>query len=74
MTSNDGPLSGQHAFVTGGGSGIGLGTARALVADGALVTIAGRTSDTLDARHIHAVTTHSGDHPGHSKSLSSYSS
>jgi len=43
------PLAGQHAFITGGGSGIGLGTARALVADGAEVTIGGRTADTLDA-------------------------
>lgn len=43
------PLAGQHAFITGGGSGIGLGTARALIADGATVTIAGRTAETLDA-------------------------
>lgn len=43
------PLAGQHAFITGGGSGIGLGTARALVADGAEVTIGGRTAETLDA-------------------------
>lgn len=44
-----GPLAGQHCFITGGGTGIGLGTARALIADGATVTIAGRTADTLDA-------------------------
>ncbi len=43
------PLAGQHAFITGGGSGIGLGTAKALVADGAEVTIGGRTADTLEA-------------------------
>lgn len=42
------PLAGQHAFITGGGSGIGLGTARALLADGAMVTIAGRTAETLE--------------------------
>lgn len=41
-------LKGQHAFVTGGGSGIGLGAARALVADGALVTLCGRTADKLE--------------------------
>ncbi len=44
-----GPLAGRHAFVTGGGSGIGLGTARALVADGATVTIGGRTESKLAA-------------------------
>lgn len=37
----------MHAFVTGGGSGIGLGIARALVADGATVTLCGRTSSRL---------------------------
>jgi NAD(P)-dependent dehydrogenase (short-subunit alcohol dehydrogenase family) len=35
------------ALVTGGGSGIGLGAARRLVADGAHVTICGRTEDRL---------------------------
>jgi len=43
------PLQGQHAFITGGGSGIGLGAARALVADGAIVTLCGRTADKLEA-------------------------
>lgn len=42
-------LEGQHAFVTGGGSGIGLGAARALAADGALVTLCGRTVEKLEA-------------------------
>ncbi|MEZ5559634.1 MAG: SDR family oxidoreductase [Pseudomonadales bacterium] len=42
-------LSGQHAFITGGGSGIGLACAKALVGDGARVTIAGRSQDKLDA-------------------------
>jgi len=46
-TSQDQPLDGQHAFITGGGSGIGLGTAAALIADGASVTICGRTEETL---------------------------
>ena len=47
MTSAS-PLAGHHAFITGGGSGIGLGTARALMADGAAVTICGRTQETLE--------------------------
>lgn len=41
------PLSGQHAIVIGGGSGIGLGSARLLARDGAAVTIAGRTEQKL---------------------------
>lgn len=40
-------LRGQAAFVTGGGSGIGLACAMALVRDGATVTIAGRSEDRL---------------------------
>lgn len=43
------PLQGAAAFVTGGGSGIGLGAARALVRDGASVTIMGRNADKLEA-------------------------
>lgn len=42
-------LAGQAAFVTGGGSGIGLGCARHLLRDGASVTLAGRSQDRLDA-------------------------
>lgn len=42
------PLAGQSAFVTGGGSGIGLECARRLVVDGASVTIAGRRAERLE--------------------------
>jgi NAD(P)-dependent dehydrogenase (short-subunit alcohol dehydrogenase family) len=42
------PLAGQHAIVIGGGSGIGLGSARLLARDGAAVTIAGRTEQKLE--------------------------
>lgn len=42
------PLEGKHAIVIGGGSGIGLGTARLLARDGARVTISGRTKSKLD--------------------------
>jgi NAD(P)-dependent dehydrogenase (short-subunit alcohol dehydrogenase family) len=44
-------LAGITALVTGGGSGIGLGAAKRLAADGAHVTIAGRT----EARLVEAV-------------------
>ena len=44
-------LAGTAALVTGGGSGIGLGSAKRLAADGAHVTIAGRT----EARLVDAV-------------------
>jgi len=42
-------LDGQGALVTGGGSGIGLATAKRLAADGAVVTICGRSKERLDA-------------------------
>ncbi|WP_241835278.1 SDR family NAD(P)-dependent oxidoreductase [Pseudofrankia asymbiotica] len=44
-----GRLDGLRALVVGGGSGIGYASARLLARDGALVTIAGRTQDRLDA-------------------------
>lgn len=44
-----GALDGCRALVVGGGSGIGLASARLLARDGALVTIAGRTAAKLDA-------------------------
>ncbi len=40
-------IAGYTALVTGGGSGIGLGTATRLVRDGAHVTICGRTEERL---------------------------
>ena len=42
-------LEGKAALVTGGGSGIGLGCAQRLAAEGAVVTICGRTQERLDA-------------------------
>lgn len=41
-------LSGKHALITGGGTGIGLAIAKALVSEGAHVTITGRRQDVLD--------------------------
>ena len=42
-------MAAPAALVTGGGSGIGLGGARRLAAEGSHVTIAGRTESRLDA-------------------------
>ncbi len=41
-------LNGKHALVTGGGTGIGLAIARALVSEGAEVTITGRRLSVLE--------------------------
>ena len=41
-------LEGKHAFITGGGTGIGLALARDFAARGARVTITGRRQEVLD--------------------------
>ena len=51
-------LENRHAFITGGGTGIGLAIARALAAEGAQVTITGRRLEVLKAvqtDQIHAI-------------------
>ncbi len=51
-------LSGKHALVTGGGTGIGLAIAQALAAEDADVTITGRRPEVLEAvsgPRIHAL-------------------
>ncbi|MFZ5961330.1 SDR family NAD(P)-dependent oxidoreductase [Thalassococcus sp. BH17M4-6] len=42
-------LTGKHALITGGGTGIGLGIAKALAGEGAQVTITGRRAAVLEA-------------------------
>lgn len=58
-----GELAGRHAVVTGGGRGIGAAIASALAADGAQVTLMGRTAAPLEQhaetlRHAHRVRAH----------------
>jgi len=69
------PLADQHALITGGGSGIGLACAKALVADGAIVSLMGRDLEKLrqaaagfdDPSRVHV---HAGD-VGHSGDVES---
>jgi NAD(P)-dependent dehydrogenase (short-subunit alcohol dehydrogenase family) len=42
-------LAGKVAFITGGGTGVGAASARRLAAEGAKVTVVGRTEHTLKA-------------------------
>lgn len=49
MSDNNTQFDGKAALITGGGSGIGLATAKQLVAGGAAVTLMGRTEGTLEA-------------------------
>jgi NAD(P)-dependent dehydrogenase (short-subunit alcohol dehydrogenase family) len=49
MAEQGRPLEGKRALVVGGGSGIGYGCAQLLAADGAMVTIGGRTESKLEA-------------------------
>ncbi|MBK5224805.1 MAG: SDR family oxidoreductase [Acidimicrobiia bacterium] len=49
MANHELPLSGKIAYVTGGGSGIGMACARSFLRDGASVMIVGRSVDKLDA-------------------------
>ena len=48
VTRASGGLEGTAFLVTGGGTGIGRACAAALAADGAAVTICGRTAERLD--------------------------
>lgn len=50
MTNQPEPLSGQHAVITGGGSGIGSAIAVELARLGANLTLMGRTLETLTAQ------------------------
>ena len=48
-----GRYEGKNVVVTGGSSGIGLGTAKLLIDEGARVLVTGRTQATLDSAHEH---------------------
>src|SRR5512134_2512246 len=61
-TRSSGGLEGYAVLVTGGGTGIGRACAERLAADGAAVTICGRTESKLAdaAKRIEAVAGHGG--------------
>jgi NAD(P)-dependent dehydrogenase (short-subunit alcohol dehydrogenase family) len=61
-TTPSGGLEGTAVLVTGGGTGIGAACAARLAADGAAVTICGRTAEKLEAaaKKIQAVAAHGG--------------
>ena len=61
-TTPSGGLEGQAVLVTGGGTGIGRACAQRLAADGAAVTICGRTEAKLEdaAKQIEATAAHGG--------------
>ena len=50
MNTLNSSLAGQHAVVTGGGSGIGAAVAETLLRAGARVTLMGRSPQRLDAQ------------------------
>ena len=50
VTTPHSPLAGQHAVVTGGGSGIGAAVAQALLRAGARVTLMGRNVQRLETQ------------------------
>jgi NAD(P)-dependent dehydrogenase (short-subunit alcohol dehydrogenase family) len=58
-----GLFSGQVALVTGGGSGIGLATARELLHLGARVAICGRKPERIEAARAVLEADHDGGHP-----------
>ena len=47
--SNGTALKGKHAFITGGGHGIGGASAEVLAANGAKLTLTGRNMEKLEA-------------------------
>lgn len=49
MTHNSSRFEGKTALITGGSSGMGLATARRLIAEGARVVVTGRDKERLDA-------------------------
>ncbi len=59
MTENQ--LTGRHALVTGGGSGIGAAVATALARAGAGITLLGRNREKLD-RHAETLRSHTETH------------